>query len=201
MAPLACQLSCPYEDINDPTTSKMWSQDDKSSPVVTVDYIRKHSRYPDQENQITYINLPKIPLRIHSLRSDVSLLGNQFFDALAILQHLIYRRFFTRRPVLVGLQQQHDYRIVQLQTDPEIALLDLAPSLMLRSKWNTEDIPLIFPVAAGVWELIVKAPYLEKFTVLKGSKHKLTFREPSKLPKGIIGRIAQVRSVAHREDR
>ena len=191
----------PYEDINDPATSEMWSQDDKSSPVFTVDYIREDSRHPDQENQMTYINLPKIPLRIHSLRSDVFLLGNQFFDTLAILQHLIHRRFFTRRPILVGLQQQHDYRIVQLQTDPEIALLDLAGSLMLCSKWDTEDIPLIFPVTAGIWELIVKAPYLEKLMVLKGSKHELTLREPSKMPKGIVGRMAQVRSVARRKDR
>lgn len=63
------------------------------------------------------------------------------------------------------------------------------------------DILLIFPIAPSIWEPLVKASYLEKLIASKSSDLTLAFREPSKLPKGIVGRTAQIRSVAQPEDR
>lgn len=78
--------------------SVMWSKDKKPLPVVTEIYVAESPRESDEENQITYFSLPKIPLRLRSLPSDLSLLGTQFFDTLIVLQHLVYRRTFSRQP-------------------------------------------------------------------------------------------------------
>ena len=175
-------------------------ENEKSLPVVMVNYTLEPPRHSDEENQISYLNLPKIPLRLRTLPSDFNLLGRQFFDTLAILQHLIYRRLFDRETPTQA-QHQRDYRVVHLHTDPQLNLEDVSESLMLSSEWVRGAVPLIFPVAAGTWELLVDALYLEKVMISNHSGFPLIFKEPSTLPKGIVGRIAQIRSVSQVEDR
>lgn len=189
-----------YEGNENPTMPEMWFRDDKSLPVVTVNYTPEGSRHSDEENQITYLNLPKIPLRLRTLPSDLNLLGCQFFDTLAILQQLIYRRLIGRE-LPTQAQHQLDYRVVHLHTNPKLNLKDVSESLMLGTEKVKAAVPLIFPVAAGTWELLVDALYLEKLVISNHSEFPLVFREPSALPKGIVGRIAQIRSVAQTEDR
>ncbi|KAL8674095.1 MAG: hypothetical protein Q9168_001490 [Polycauliona sp. 1 TL-2023] len=182
--------------------SDMYAKDQKLLPFVTVDYVPEKSGQYTEETQITYLTLPKIPLRIRSLSSDLALLGNQFVETLIVLQHLAYRRLFSRPPTS-GLQQQQqsDYRVVHIQTDPSVSIQQLSWSLLLRTTWPVEDIPLIFPVALGYWEILVRKPYLDELMVYNSSEYPLIFREPSSLPKGIVGRIAQSRSVAQAKDR
>lgn len=72
---------------------------------------------------------------------------------------------------------------------------------MLGPSREDDEIPLIFPVAAGVWELLVKKPYLDGLIDSDCSGVPLAFQEPSKLPKGMVGRTAQIRSVANHKDR
>lgn len=194
-------FECPYYGTGAPEISVMWLKDKNPLPVVTEIYVAESPRESDEENQITYVSLPKIPLRLRSLLSDLSLLGTQFFDTLIILQHLVYRRTFSRQPTPGQQQQQHDYRVVHLQTNPEVSLEDLSAALKLGPSRENDEIPLIFPVAAGVWELLVKKPYLDGLMVSGCSQFPLVFREPSKLPKGIVGRTAQIRSVANGKDR
>ncbi|KAL8790336.1 MAG: hypothetical protein Q9213_000688 [Squamulea squamosa] len=153
----------------------------------------------NNQHQITYTKLPKIPLSPKSWLSDLSLLGNQFIDTLVILQLLVGRRLFPRRPN--PGQLQHNYRIVHLHTDPGTSLRALSWSLMLRSTWLVEDVPLIFPVAAGVWELLVKRSYLDKLLATHKPVPFLKFKELTTLPKGVVGRSAQIRSVAQPNDR
>ncbi|KAL8993476.1 MAG: hypothetical protein Q9169_006318 [Polycauliona sp. 2 TL-2023] len=181
---------------------EMSVKDEKLLPVVTVDYIPELSHQIQEEDQVTYLNLPKIPLRLRSLPSDLALLGNQFVDTLVILQHLVYQRIFSRYAIPNLHQQIQDYQIVHVQTDPAATLQQLSWSLMLSSEWQVENIPMIFPVAAGVWELLVKKPYLDELKESKSSNYPaLAFLQPTKLPKGIVGRIAQIRSVAQPKDR
>ena len=189
-----------YEGNEDPAMPEMWFKDEKSLPVVTVNYTPKLSCHSDEEKQITYLSLPKIPLRLRTLPSDLNQLGSQFVDTMAILQHLIYRRLFGRQPPTQA-QHQLDYRVVHLHTDPHLNLEDVSESLMLGTEKVKGAVPLIFPVAAGVWELLVDALYLEKLVISNHSEFPFVFREPSALPKGIVGRIAQIRSVAQFEDR
>ncbi|KAL8879469.1 MAG: hypothetical protein Q9192_008232 [Flavoplaca navasiana] len=191
---------CSYESTTKPEMPEMRSEDDKSLPMVTVNYAPQPFRHSDEENQITYFNLPKIPLRFRTLPSDFNLLGRQFFDTLAILQHLIYCRLFGRK---LPTQPQHqlDYRVVHLHTDPRLNLEDVSESLILGMEKVKGAVPLIFPVAAGTWELLIDALYLEKLIISNHPEFPLVFREPSTLPKGIVGRIAQIRSVAQFEDR
>ena len=176
-----------------------WSIDNKLPLAVTEGYVPESSRNSDEGNQTTYANLPKIHLRLRSLPSDFSLLGKQFVDTLVVLQLLVRHRLFSRCPA-PGLQQ-HDYRVVHLHTDPKTSLGKLSWSLMLHSLWLAEDIPLIFPVATGVWELLVERPYLHKLLISNCSNHPLAIYEPAALPKGIFGRSAQIRSVARLDDR
>ncbi|KAL8844027.1 MAG: hypothetical protein Q9176_001722 [Flavoplaca citrina] len=189
-----------YKGNENAAIPEMWFKDDKSLPVVTVNYTPERSCHSNEENQITYLNLPKIPLRLRTLPSDLNQLGCQFFDTLAILQHLIYRRLFGRK-LPTPAQHQLDYRVVHLHTDPNLNLEDVSESLMLGTEKAKGAVPLIFPVAAGTWELLVDALYVEKLLISNHSEIPLVFREPSALPKGIVGRIAQIRSVARFEDR
>ena len=188
-----------YKDNENPAMPGIWSKDDKSLPMVTVNYTPKPFRHSNEENQITYLSLPKIPLRLRTLPSDLNQLGCQFFDTLPILQHLIYRRLFGRK-LPTQAQHQLDYRVVHLHTDPHLNLEDVSESLMLGMEKVKGAVPLIFPIAAGTWELLVDALYLEKLMISDHSEFPLVFREPSALPKGIVGRIAQIRSVARFED-
>ncbi|KAL8892847.1 MAG: hypothetical protein Q9215_000211 [Flavoplaca cf. flavocitrina] len=189
-----------YEGNENPAMPEMWLKDDKSLPVVTVNYTPELSCHSDEEKQITYLNLPKIALRLRTLTSDLNQLGCQFFDTLAILEHLIYRRLFGRK-LPTQAQHQLDYRVVHLHTDPQLNLEDVSESLMLGTEKAKGAVLLIFPVAAGTWELLIDALYLEKLLISNHSEFPLVFTEPSGLPKGIVGRIAQIRSVARFEDR
>ncbi|KAL8863519.1 MAG: hypothetical protein Q9178_000200 [Gyalolechia marmorata] len=176
-----------------------WSIDNKLPPAVTEGYVPESSRNSDEANQTTYANLPKIQLRLRSLPSDFSLLRKQFVDTLVVLQLLVRHRLFSRRsaPAL----QQHDYRMVHLHTNPKTSLGKLSSTLMLHSSWLAEDIPLIFPIASGVWELLVERSYLQKLLISNCSNHPLAIYEPATLPKGIVGRAAQIHSVSRLDDR
>ncbi|KAL8657387.1 MAG: hypothetical protein Q9226_001968 [Calogaya cf. arnoldii] len=169
------------------------------SSIIREFYVAESSPKPDEETQITYANLPKIPLRLRSLRSDLSLLGVQFFDTLIVLQHLIHRRMFPRHST--QQHQQHNYRIVHLHTDPKVSLQQLIKTLMLQPDFVAKDIALIFPVVDGVWELLVKEVYLTWLSECSYPEFPVEFREPSKLPKGIVGRTAQIHSLAEPDDR
>ncbi|KAL8772918.1 MAG: hypothetical protein Q9209_001938 [Squamulea sp. 1 TL-2023] len=171
----------------------------KPPSAIAEVYLPTTSGASNSQYQITYTNLPKIPIRPGSLLSDLSLLGNQFMDTLVILQLLVGRRLFPRDPN-PGLLQ-HNYRIVHLHTDPGTSLGTLSWSLMLRSSWLVEDVPLVFPVASGVWELLVKKSYLDKLLATYEPVASLNFQEPTCLPKGVVGRSAQIRSVAQPVDR
>ncbi|KAL8848761.1 MAG: hypothetical protein Q9221_006232 [Calogaya cf. arnoldii] len=162
-------------------------------------YVPGSSPKLDEEKQITYTNLPKIPLRLRSLRSDLSLLGVQFFDTLVILQHLIHRRIFPQKSA--HQHQQHNYRIVHLHTDADLSFQQLIQTLMCYPEFVVEDIALIFPVADGVWELLVKEVSFGWLFGRSYPEFPVKFREPSKLPKGIVGRTAQIHSLAEPDDR
>ena len=203
-------LNNPPENTLIPNPPIMWPNEKKPQPLITQisysSYTPKTPLEPDhEETQITYINLPKIPLRIRSLPSDLSLLGTQFWDIVIVLQHLIYRRTFARQttPSLQQQQQQQqqdDYQIVHLHTNPQITIHQLSHSLTLGASLTDDDeIPLIFPVAAGIWELLIQKPYLANLMLSSSSKSPLNFQLPSQLPKGIVGRAAQIRAVAGRD--
>ncbi|KAL8914379.1 MAG: hypothetical protein Q9171_001009 [Xanthocarpia ochracea] len=196
---LSRALAGPYGRGGDAEKLSYWSIDNKLLPAVTAGYVPESSRNSDEGNQTTYANLPKIHLRLRSLPSDFSLLGKQFVDTLVVLQLLVHHRLFFRRPA-PGLQQ-HDYRMVHLHTNPKTSLGKLSSTLMLHSSWLAEDIPMIFPVASGVWELLVERSYLHKLLISNCSNQPLAIYEPPSLPKGIVGRAAQIRSVARLDDR
>lgn len=188
------------ESIEHSGMSEMRLKDDKSLPVVTVNYILEPLCYSDEENQITYLDLPKLPLRIRTLPSNLSQLGCQFFDTLAILRHLIYGRLIGRQSP-TQVQHQRAYCVVHLHADPQINLEFVSESLMVGSKRVKGSVASIFPVAAGTWELLIDVLYLQKLLISNHSGLPLVFTQPSALPKGIVGRMAQIRSVAQFEDR
>ncbi|CAO1599963.1 hypothetical protein XANCAGTX0491_003669 [Xanthoria calcicola] len=204
-------LNNPSENTSIPKPPTMWPNEKKPQPLITqihYSYAAKPPRESNQEEtQITYLNLPKIPLRIRSLPSDLSLLGTQFWDTLSVLHHLLYRRTFAPQatPPLQQQQQEHEYQIVHLHTNPEISVHQLSHSLTLGPSRAHEEIPLIFPVAAGIWELLIKKPYLANLMPSScsssSSSFPLNFQLPSQLPKGIVGRAAHIRAVARGNDR
>ena len=196
-------LNKPSENTTLPNPPIMWPNEKKPQPLITqIAYSSYTPKTPletnQEETQITYVTLPKIPLRIRSLPSDLSLLGTQFWDTLIVLQHLIYRRtFYSRRQSTAQQQQQQDeYEIIHLHTNPKVSIHQLYHSLTLGPSLTDAEIPLIFPVAAGIWELLIKKPHLAN--LILSSEFHLNFQLPTQLPKGIIGRAAQIRAVAGR---
>ncbi|KAI4224369.1 MAG: hypothetical protein L6R36_004706 [Xanthoria steineri] len=200
-------LNNPSENPTIPKPPIMWPNEKKPQPPITqISYSYSYSAKPphnsnQEETQITYLNLPKIPLRIRSLPSDLSLLGTQFWDTLIVLQHLLYRRTFARRQATPPLQQQDDeYQLLHLHTNPQITIHELSYSLTLNPSHTDAEIPLIFPVAPGIWELLIKKPHLANL-MLSSSEFPMNFELPSQLPKGIVGRAAQIRAAARGKDR
>ena len=202
----------PSENTRVPKPPTMWANEKKPQPLITqIPYQYAAAKPPhksnQEETQITYLNLPKIPLRIRSLPSDLSRLGTQFWDTLIVLHHLLYRRTFARQatPPLQQQQQEHEYQIVHLHTNPQITIHQLSHALTLAPSLTDDEIPLIFPVAAGIWELLIKKPYLANLMLSSSSSSSvefpLNFQLPSQLPKGIVGRAAQIRAAAQGKDR
>ncbi|KAL8804591.1 MAG: hypothetical protein Q9200_005769 [Gallowayella weberi] len=200
MAMTTSQILFQHESIEQLRMPETRLKDDKSLPVVTVNYTLEPPCYSDEENQITYLNLPKLSLRPRTLPSNLNQLGCQFFDTLAILQHLIYSRLIGRRSP-TQVQHQPVYIVVHLHADPQINLEDVSESLMIGSERVKGSVASIFPVAAGTWELLIDALYLEKLLISNHSKVPLVSTEISALPKGMVGRIAQIRSVVQFKDR
>lgn len=192
-------LNNPPENTLIPNPPIMWPNEKKPQPLITQisysSYTPKTPLEPDhEETQITYLTLPKIPLRIRSLPSDLSLLGTQFWHTLIVLHHLLYRRTFARRST--PLQQDDDYQIIHLHTNPQITIHQLSHSLNPAPSHTDDEIALIFPVAAGIWELLIKKPHLAN--LMLSSEFHLNFQLPTQLPKGIVGRAAQIRAAAGR---
>ncbi|KAI4248506.1 MAG: hypothetical protein L6R40_001067 [Gallowayella cf. fulva] len=149
---------------------------------------------PLNGEEITYSSLPKIPLRVQSLLFDFSVLGHQFFDTVAVLKLLITRKISRRQ--LSPRFPPYEHQIIHLYTIPGIPMEKMSRSLMLDTIWEQWDIPLIFPIANGVYELLVRCSYLDELVTAFQDISSTEFRRPTTLPKGMVGRAAQMRSVA-----
>ncbi|KAL8806810.1 MAG: hypothetical protein Q9182_001070 [Xanthomendoza sp. 2 TL-2023] len=153
---------------------------------------------PTNMDELAYTELPKIPLRKNSLLSDLSTLRQQFVNTVTIFPMIIRCRVSKQHSKSQLLQDAH--RLVHLRTDPGTSLKELYGSLLLRSCRNVSDIPLIFPVADGLWELVIRGSYLDDLIKALHSNLFMDFQEPSTLPKGIVGRAAQISSAVDLDD-
>ncbi|KAL8813761.1 MAG: hypothetical protein Q9200_000014 [Gallowayella weberi] len=198
-------------------SSSMWACDDRKmqfpeapmKPEPTVNVVKlskasidgevsKNFVRPAKMDELAYTDLPKIPLRKDSLLSDLSTLRQQFVNTVAIFPMLIRHRFPKQSPKSGLLEDA--YRLVHLRTDSRTSPGGLYESLMPRACENVSDIPLIFPIADGIWELVIQGSYLDVLIKALGSTVFMDFQEPSMLPKGIVGRLAQISSVVDLDD-
>ncbi|KAI4165218.1 MAG: hypothetical protein LQ342_001086 [Letrouitia transgressa] len=180
------------ESINDdqvPTSGKL----SRASTLVPQE---RHTSPKDADSTepITYDALRRILLRRHSLLNDTKTLLNQYLDTMAVLKRLCLcsQRSSPQAPSPV------DFEIVHLHTTPDLTIFQLYATLAPDNLASTAKcLPAIFPVAPGVWELLVGRSHLATLreTAL------LDLRIPTELPKGIVARAAQSRTGVDPRDR
>ncbi|KAL8714100.1 MAG: hypothetical protein Q9220_001828 [cf. Caloplaca sp. 1 TL-2023] len=147
----------------------------------------------ERGGEIEYTDLPKIRLREQSFLSGMVTLNRQFVSTMVFFRrHLVRRALSPKGPVA---PPQRSYQVIHLHTNEEKTLNELAGLLMLQPSWDKYDIPAIFPLAPQKWELIVEASYLKKLRGEVCFGQSTTFIEPPGMPKGLMGRAAQVASV------
>ncbi|KAL8951022.1 MAG: hypothetical protein Q9222_002968 [Ikaeria aurantiellina] len=152
----------------------------------------------ERAGELGYTDLPKIVLREKSLLSGMITLSNQVLDTMIFFQRHLARRAFSRAGA--SGPQQRSYQIAHLYTEKEEPLGELAARLMLKSYWDKNDIPVIFPIAPDIWELIIEASYLKGLRRTARLGEFTLFPKPGGVPKGLMGRAAQVTSVVLQTD-
>ncbi|KAL8956829.1 MAG: hypothetical protein Q9193_005750 [Seirophora villosa] len=141
-------------------------------------------------DEITYAQLPKIPIRRKHLMADMANLMNQFANTIIVLQHFVARRALSFRPTLERYQEE--FQIVHLHTDADIPLWNMYGEFMPELGIDLDTILVIFPIRRGVWEMVVKKtllPHLRKVALFDGF---VRYEEQHQLPKGIVARASQV---------
>ena len=148
------------------------------------------STAPGVEDEVTYDELRKIPLRRQYFRADMNKLGTQFATTMRTFKRHLVQRLFPRKPLRI-LSHQH-FELIHAYTNPDVSIKDLYYSLTARQTFNSSGILVIFPVVEGVWELIVEKDSLR--TLLKTSRFefRIGFAVPENLPPGIVARVAQL---------
>lgn len=121
----------------------------------------------------------------------MTVLGTQFARTMVILQHHLFQRAF--RPQW-SVQQQQDYRVVHLHIDPNISPCQMYASSTQTPIFGSRNVPIIFPVRKGVWELVVRKSSLDRIrqSPIFGFPNKVWFEEMDVLPIGMAARVAQV---------
>lgn len=139
----------------------------------------------------SYADLPKIPVRAQHIVSDMAALSTQFSRTMVILQHHLFQRVF--RPSQSS-QQLQDFQIVHLHINPKISIHQMYSSSIHTSIFDRTNVPIIFPVRKGIWELVVRNSSLDQLrqSPIFGFPEKVWFEEMDVLPIGMAARVAQV---------
>ncbi|KAL9047464.1 MAG: hypothetical protein Q9206_006765 [Seirophora lacunosa] len=143
-------------------------------------------------DEVTYAQLPKIPIRRKHLMADMANLMNQFANTMIVFQHFVARRALSFRPTLE--QYQEEFQIVHLHTEADLPLWNMYNLFMQELGVDLDTILVIFPIRRGVWEMVVKKtllPHLRKAALFDGLAP-VRYEEQHQLPKGIVARASQV---------
>ncbi|KAI4112997.1 MAG: hypothetical protein LQ345_005942 [Seirophora villosa] len=143
-------------------------------------------------DEITYAQLPKIPIRRKHLMADMANLMNQFANTMIVLQHFVARRALSFRPTREHYQEE--FQIVHLHTEADLPLWNMYGLFMQELGIHLDNILIIFPIRSGVWEMVVKKtllPHLRKVALFDGLAP-VRYEEQHQLPKGIVARASQV---------
>ncbi|KAL8721192.1 MAG: hypothetical protein Q9225_002078 [Loekoesia sp. 1 TL-2023] len=153
-----------------------------------------------QGSDIPYTKLPKIPIRRQHFLADMAVLGTQFANTMVILQQLLFQRAFRLRSFT---EEHQDFQIIHLHIDSNISACQIYAFSTQNPVLDSTNVPVIFQVAEGIWELIVRKSHLENLhrTPLFELSNKGRFEQMDVLPKGIAARAAQVNSQTPLVDR
>ncbi|KAL8943388.1 MAG: hypothetical protein Q9216_001097 [Gyalolechia sp. 2 TL-2023] len=139
---------------------------------------------------MSYADLPKIPVRGRHFMSDMVVLTTQFARTMVILQHHLFQRAFHPRQ---SVQQQHNFQIVHLHINTNTPNNQAYASSIQTPVLESENVPIIFPVRKGVWELVVRKSNLDKIrqSLVFSLPGKAWIEEMDVLPMGMAARVAQ----------
>lgn len=110
---------------------------------------------------------------------------------MVVLQHHLLQRAF--RPSR-SVQHLQEFQIVHLHVDPEISIHQIYSSSIRTPIMDKTNVPIIFPVRQGIWELVVRKSCLDQLrrSPTFGFPGKVRFEEMDILPVGMVARVAQV---------